>query len=49
MKAQTKIKLTQLGFTSLEIEALEQLPDLIKEVNALKAKVKELAPQEEAE
>lgn len=46
MKAEVKIKLAQLGLTSLEINAIEQLPDLIKEVNELKAQIEELKREE---
>ena len=41
MKAETKLKLSQLGFTTKEIDAIEQLPELIKAFNELKAKVEE--------
>ena len=42
MKAETKIKLSQMGFTTIEINAIECLPDLINEVSDLKKEVEEL-------
>ena len=47
MKSETKLKLSQMGFTTLEINALEQLPYLINTVNEVCAKIKEIEKKED--
>ena len=47
MKSETKLKLSQMGFTTIEINAIECLPDLINEVNELKKEVEDLKKKKE--